>query len=127
MSSPELLVTGAWRVKVVSWLLLLVGLLSMLVGFLAGMALGRDVPTDGSIRQVAFGPALLLSGFLAVLAWRRNRHLENRPFGLLALASIGAVGVIYFKTFNPFTLFAVCGAAVYLTPAAQADFRGPAR
>ena len=113
--------------KIVAALLLLVGLLSMFVGFIAGMALGRDVPTDGSLRQVAFGPTLLLSGFMAVLAWRRNRHLENRSFGLAALAAIGVVGAIYFKPVNPLTVFALCGAAVYLTPAARAAFRGPAR
>ena len=121
------LVTGRSRVKIVSRILLLVGLFSMFVGFIAGAALGRDVPTDGSIRQVAFGPALLLSGLLAVLAWRRNRHLENRPLGLVALAAIGGVGLVYFKPLNPYTVLALGGLAAYLSPAADAAFRGPDR
>jgi hypothetical protein len=116
-------VSAATHVKAVAWLLLVIGGLSLLMGFLAAGALGRDVRLDGSVRQIAFGPALLLSGLLAVFAGRRNRRMQSRPLGLAALAVLGAVGLVCFKPLNPHTLLAAYGLAVYLSPGGRAAFR----
>ena len=115
--------TAATHVRAVAWLLLILGGFSLFVGFLAAGALGRDVHVDGSLRQLAFGPTLLLSGLLAVFAGRRNRRLENRAFGLAALAVLGAVGLVYFKPLSPHTVIALYGLAVYLSPGGRAAFR----
>jgi hypothetical protein len=95
----------------------------LLAGCLAGGALGRDVPVDGTLRQVAFGPWLIVSGVLALDAGRRNQRFENRARGVVALLLMGAFGLVYGRPINPFTVMAVYGLLVYLSPAGRDAFR----
>jgi len=117
------LLNGRKHVRIVAGLMLLLGGFSALVGFLAGGALGRDVPVDGTLRQVAFGPALIVSGALALSAGWRNRRFESRGRGLLALALLGAVGLVYFGPINPYSAVALYGLVLYLSPPGRAAFR----
>ena len=114
--------TAATQVKVVAWLLLLFGVANLFCGMLAGGALGRDVAV-GSDRQVAFGPALLLSGILGAFAWRRNVRFDNRPLGLVALSAFGVIGLVCFRPINPYTALMLYGGVVYLSPGGRAAFR----
>jgi hypothetical protein len=114
---------GRTHVKVVAALMLLLGGFNALAGFLAGGALGRDVPVDGTLRQVAFGPALIVSGLLALSAGWRNRRFESRGRGLLALTLLGAVGLVYFRPINPYSAVALYGLILYLSPSGRAAFR----
>jgi hypothetical protein len=115
--------TAATHVKIVAWLLLVLGGLSLFMGLLAGAALGRDVHVDGSVRQVARGPALMVAGLLAVFAGRRNRRLQGWPLGVAALAVFGAVGLFFFRPVNPHTVLMLYGLAVYASPGGRAAFR----
>jgi hypothetical protein len=114
---------GPKHVRIVAGLLVLLGGVSLLIGFLAGAALGRDVRVDGTLRQVAFGPALIASGSLALSAGWRNRRFENRARGLFALALLGAVGLAYFPPINPCSAVALYGLLVYLSPPGRDAFR----
>ena len=103
--------------------MLFLGGVSLFVGLFAGAALGRDVPVDGSLRQLAFGPALIVSGALALSAGWRNRRFESRGRGLLALALLGAVSLAYLRPINPWSAVALYGLLVYLSPSGRAAFR----
>jgi len=113
---------GPKHVKIVSALLVILGGFSSLAGCLAGAALGRDVPTDGTLRQVALGPSLIVSGLLALHAGVRNARFENRARGVLALLLMGAFGLVYGRPINPFTVVALYGLLVYLSPAGRRAF-----
>jgi hypothetical protein len=114
---------GPKHVRIVAGLLVFMGGVSLLIGLVAGAALGRDVRVDGTLRQVAFGPALIASGSLALSAGRRNRRFESRARGLLALALLGAVGVAYFRLINPYSAMALYGLLVYLSPPGRDAFQ----
>jgi hypothetical protein len=114
---------GPKHVKIVAGLLVVVGGISLFVGLLAGAALGRDVHVDGTLRQLAFGPALIVSGVLALSAGRRNRRFEDRARGLLALVLLGAVGLASGRLVNPYSAVALYGLLVYLSPAGRDAFR----
>jgi len=113
---------GPKHVRIVAGLLVFLGGVSLLIGLIAGAALGRDVRVDGTLRQLAFGPALIVAGFLALSAGWRNRRFENRARGLLALALLGAVGLAYFRPLNPYSAVAVYGLLVYLSPSGRDAF-----
>ena len=114
---------GPKHVRIVAGLLLLLGAVSLFVGFLAAGALGRDIHVDGTLRQLAFGPALIISGLLALSAGWRNRRFENRRLGLLALALLGGVGLAYFRPINPYSAVALYGLLLYLSPSGRDAFR----
>jgi hypothetical protein len=110
-------------VRIVAALLAILGSFSLLAGCLAGMALGRDVPTDGTWRQLAMGPWLIVSGVMALDAGVRNQRFESRSRGVLALLVMGAFGFVYGWLVNPFNVVAVYGLLVYLSPAGRDAFR----
>ena len=114
---------GPKHVKIVAVLLVVLGGFSLFAGCLAGVALGRDVPTDGTLRQVAVGPSLMVSGLLALHAGVRNARFENRARGVLALLLMGAFGLVYGRPINPFTVVALYGLLVYFSPAGRDAFR----
>jgi hypothetical protein len=117
------ILNGPRHVRIVSALLVLSGGLNLFVGLLAGAALGRDVAVDGTWRQLAFGPLLIVSGALALSAGLRNRKFESRGRGLAALVLLGAVGVAYFRPVNPYLVVAAYGLVLYLSPIGRAAFR----
>ena len=119
----SLRLNGPKHVKIVAVLLVILGGFSLLVGCLAGAALGRDSPTDGTWRQVAAGPWLIVSGVMALDAGRRNLRFENRARGVLALLLTGAFGLVYGRLINPFTGVALYGLLVYLSAAGRDAFR----
>jgi hypothetical protein len=106
---------------------MLLGGVSLLIGLLAGAALGRDTPVDGTLRQLAAGPALMLAGLLALSAGWRNRRFESRARGLVALALLGAVGVAYFSPVNPCSAVTLYGLFVYLSAPGREAFRSRGR
>jgi hypothetical protein len=114
---------GPRHVRIVATMLIVLGSGSLCCGFVAGAALGRDVRTDGTLRQVAFGPALIVSGALALSAGVKNQRFGSRGRGLLALAVLAAVGLTYFPPLNPCSAVALYGFAVYLSPPGRDAFR----
>jgi hypothetical protein len=110
------------HVRIVGGLLLFVGLLGLVLGFLAGVT-GCDPPSGRTLTQRTVGPVWMLSGLLAALAGRRNLRLENRPLGLVALAVLGALSFVYLPFDNPLIVFAAYGLVVYLHPRGAAVFR----
>ena len=114
---------GPRHVRIVAVLLIVLGGGSLCCGLVAGASLGRDVRMDGTLRQIAFGPALIVSGALALSAGVRNRRFESRGRGLLALALLGALGLASSRPLNPFTVVALYGLAVYLSPPGRDAFR----
>jgi hypothetical protein len=114
---------GPRHVKIVAALLAILGSFSLLAGCLAGGALGRDVPTDGTWRQVAMGPWLIVAGVMALDAGVRNQRFESRARGVLALLVMGAFGFVYGRLVNPFNVVALYGLLVYLSPAGRDAFR----
>jgi hypothetical protein len=114
---------GPRHVRIVAVLLIVVGAGNLCCGLVAGGGLGRDVRLDGTLRQIAFGPALIASGALALSAGVKNRRFESRGRGLLALSLLAAVGLTYFPPLNPYSVLALYGLAVYLSPPGREAFR----